>query len=132
MPFGKKSGPDFPLVGFRQLEKIFAHAVHSLLFGFAPAGRWGWVAFIGAALLKGPICSTGEVVHLAESIQIIGPINRPDELTVTEHRVTRAFIGDGVAGSAGSDPAVRTGIRNNAVQLFHALTSFLFAWFPLL
>ena len=25
MPFGKKRGPDFPLVGFRELEKICAH-----------------------------------------------------------------------------------------------------------
>ena len=29
LPFGKKRGPDFPLVGFGELEKLFAHAVHS-------------------------------------------------------------------------------------------------------
>ena len=56
-PLFEQFRPNPPLDGFGELEKLFAHAVHSFLSGFAPAGRWGGVAFIGAALRKCPAAS---------------------------------------------------------------------------
>ena len=49
MPFGKKSGPNCPLDGFRQLEKLFIHAFHLFSGLIHPGGAWDRVAFRGAA-----------------------------------------------------------------------------------
>jgi len=36
LPFGKKSGPNCPLDGFRQLEKLFIHAFSPLFWFDSP------------------------------------------------------------------------------------------------
>ena len=41
MPFGKKSSPNCPLDGFRQLEKVFIHAFHLFSDLIHPGGVLG-------------------------------------------------------------------------------------------
>ena len=49
LPFGKKSGPNCPLDGFRQFEKLFIHAFHFFSGLIHPGGALGSGRFCGAA-----------------------------------------------------------------------------------
>lgn len=92
MPFGKKSGPNCPLDGFRQLEKLFIHGFH--LFSVDSPRRGvgiGSLSAVRPVKVSGGSC--GVVVRGGENVQIIGAVNRAHRFAVAINDVIRAIIG---------------------------------------
>lgn len=93
MPFGKKSGPNCPLDGFRQLEKLFIHAFSPLFWFDSPRRGVGIGSLSAVRPVKVSGGSCGVVVRGGESVQIIGAVNRAHRFAVAINNVVRAIIG---------------------------------------
>ena len=93
MPIGKESGPNCPLDGFRQFEKLFIHAFHLFSGLIHPGGALGSGRFCGAARQGVRLVLCGVVVRGGESVQIIGAVNRAQRFAVAINNVIRAIIG---------------------------------------